>query len=296
MIRLLVTCAVDRGEPMRRCTGQSRFLGEAGLALATRGVEIVCAEPGDEIGFRPVPGAWEPADAQDIDAVYDRSHPVDRGPQRAFEERGIPVVNATKFADICDDKLAFAASVGAQGVPVPETVHAVDPTWREWDLAYAKPRRGSQGRGVRVVGPDEPLDGGVVQRGVRPVIPGQSLRVLLQRAPDGRWTVAGIMDRRGGDDADVVSLTHGAAARPAGPDTERALAPLIEATTAVLDARPDAIRVAEVGVDVVVGPDGPVVLEWNARPGRSFDRMGRPDLRAAAVLRPFEWLLGLVEG
>jgi len=47
-------------------------------------------------------------------------------------------------------------------------------------------------------------------------------------------------------------------------------------------------------VDVILGHDGPRVLEWNARPGRSFDRIGRADLRAAAVTRPFDWIVGSI--
>lgn len=241
-----------------------------------------------------MPGAWERADTSDVHAVYDRSHDADRKHQLRFQERGIPVVNAVGFSGICDDKLEFAAYARAQGLPVPPTVAADDPTWRTWPLAFAKPRHGGRGRGVRVVTADDPVDEGIVQRGVRSVVPGQSIRVLLQRETTGRWTVAGIMDRRAPPDEPVVSLSCGSEAHPATPATGHLLSPLVDATTAALDARPDAAWIAEVGVDVVLGHDGAMILEWNARPGRSFDRMGRPDLRAAALIRPFEWLLGLV--
>jgi hypothetical protein len=286
--RLLVLCAVDPAQAMRRCTGQSRFLGEAGLGLARQGVEVVCAAPGEGEGYRPLPGAWEPATVADIDAVYDRSHPRPRRVQRAWQDRRVPVFNPTSFSDLCDDKLAFARFAQGRGLPVPRTVPSSDPAWHRWGRAFAKPRYGGRGRGVRAAVPGETSLDDVVQEGVEPVVPGQAIRVLMQRDADGSWITAGIMDRRSEDGTGVVSLSAGAVARPADPKMARVLHPLVASTVDTLDSLEDAERIVEVGVDVVVDRDGPWVIEWNARPGRSFDRMGRPDLREAAVLRPFE--------
>ncbi len=294
MTRLLVLCAVAPSRAMRRCTGQSRFLGEAGLGLARQGVEVVCAAPGEAEGYRPVPGAWEQATVEDIDAVYDRSHLRPRRSQRDWQDRRVPVFNPTSFSDLCDDKLAFARFARDRGLPVPRTVPSADPTWHGWERAFAKPRHGSRGQGVRAVVPGEALHGGVVQEGVESVVPGQSIRILMQRDAGGGWISAGMMDRRSADASAVVSLSTGAVAQPVDPGTARALGPLVDSTADTLDNLEDAERIVEVGVDLVVDRDGPWVIEWNARPGRSFDRMGRPDLREAAVSRPFGWMLDLL--
>jgi len=294
VIRILVLCAVEPDEPLRRCTGQSRFLGEAGLALADRGVDLICGAPGEDEGHRPVPGAWESLVIPAVDAVYDRSHDPLRRSQSRWEDQGVPVFNPPSFSALCDDKLAFAEYATAAGLPVPRTVRADDPAWRTWERAFAKPRYGGRGRGVRPIRSTDTLDGGVVQQGVEAVSSGQALRVLMQREEDGRWISAGMMDRRSPDGSAVVSLSCGATATPADGATTRALAPLVATIADALDGLPDAGRIVEVGVDVILGHDGPRVLEWNARPGRSFDRIGRADLRAAAVTRPFDWIVGSI--
>lgn len=292
--RLLVLCAIDPHpvEPLRRCTGQSRFLGDAGLWLAGRGIDLICAAPGASDGFRPVPGAWQPAAVDGIDAVYDRDHGPLRDVQRGWVSRDIPVANPPAFQELCDDKLAFASWGQDAGLPVPETVPVHDHRWRDWDRAFHKPRRGRQGVGVRRLGPgDEPVDG-VVQRGVAPHQPGESIRLLLQRSPDGDWLRAGAFCRVAPDGGEVAGLSAGAEARTLSPDQEDALSALQPGLLAALARAPEVERVLEVGVDIVLGPDGPAILEWNARPGRSFDRIGNDDLRRAALRRPFEVMLG----
>jgi YheC/D like ATP-grasp len=291
--RLLVLCAIDDHplDPLRRCTGQSRFLGEAGLWLAERGVDLICAAPGADQGFRPVPGAWAPAAVDGIDAVFDRDHGPTRDIQRGWVSRGIPVGNPPAFQELCDDKLAFARWAREAGLPVPETVPADDHRWRDWDGAFHKPRRGRQGVGVRRLAPGEEPGGGVVQRGVTPDHPGESIRLLLQRTPDGDWLRAGAFCRVARDGGEVAGLSEGAEAHPLRQEQILPLAMLEPVLTAALRCAPGAERILEVGVDIVLGPDGPAVLEWNARPGRSFDRIGRDDLRRSAVQRPFQVLL-----
>ncbi len=294
--RLLVVCAIDPdpGDPLRRCTGQSRFLGEAGLWLARRGVDLICAEPGAATGYRPVPGAWEPATVEAIDAVFDRDHRRDRGAQHAWLARGVPVANPPAFHALCDDKLAFARWARGAGLPVPETVPAGDDAWRSWGAAYAKPRHGRMGAGVHRLAAGEAPRGAVVQRAVEPREAGESIRLLLQRTPGGPWTRAGAFRRVARAGADVVGLATGAEARPLRAEQRPALDGVERDSIRALAAAPDADLIVEVGIDVVLGRDGPAVLEWNARPGRSFERIGRDDLRCRAQRRPFEVLLGWV--
>jgi len=293
-IRLLALCAIDRAEPLRRCVGQSRFLGEAGLEMARRGVDVICAEPGSTVGYRPVPGAWEEVGVEAIDAVYDRHHRSDRAVQQGWERGGTPVFNPVSFSRLCDDKLAFYRHARRVGLPVPETVTAEDPAWQRWDRAFAKPRFGSRGTGVRVVSAGDDPGDGIVQRAVQPDRAGSSIRLLVQRDRTAGWVLAGAMDRLDRSGADVTALSRGAEARELDGATRELVEPWLPRLTEVLEGLPDTERIAEVGVDVVVSRSRPFVLEFNARPGRSFDRAGRPDLRRRALLRPFERMVDVL--
>jgi len=288
---ILVLCAIDDARPHRRCVGQSRFLGEAGLEMARRGVDVLCAAPGDAVGYRPVPRTWEPVEVAGIDAVYDRDHGR-RFHQQGWEQRGIPVGNPSSFSDLCDDKLQFHDWARSRGLPVPPTVPVSDPSWQDWPRAFGKPRVGGRGRGVHLVSRHSPPTEGIVQQAVRPRVAGQALRILLQRSAQGGWATAGMMDRRSRDGSPVVSLSQGARALPVDEATRAEIAGLVPRITGAFDALPDANRLVEAGLDVILAEDGPWILECNARPGRSFDRMGQPELRRAAVLRPFETIVG----
>lgn len=287
-VRLLVLCTIDPAERLRRCVGQSRFLGEAGLEMARRGVDVVCAEPGSKLGYRPIRGAWEESTVERIDAIYDRHHAFDRGAQRAWEVAGVPVFNPTRFSLLCDDKLAFHEHARTIGLPVPETVAADDPRWRDWERAIAKPRFGSMGAGVRLLAEGDDPGDGIVQRAVDSDVPGRSIRLLVQRAKGGGWQLTGAMDRRDREGRQVVSLARGADALAVDETSEGLLLRWLPRLTDALDALPATERIVEVGVDVILSRSRVHVLEFNARPGRSFDRMGRPDLRRRALLRPFE--------
>ncbi len=291
--RILVLCAIDPHAADRRCTGQSRFLGEASLAMGRRGVDVICAEPGAATGYRAVPGTWEEVAVRDVDAVYDRHHDADRRIQRRWERAAVVVGNPVSLSTLCDDKLAFARWARGHDLPVPETVDARDARWRSWPEAFTKPRRGGRGRGVRLVDPAAPPRQGVVQRAVAPRVPGRAARVLLQRHIDGGWFVAGAMDRRDEGGADVVSLATGARACPLDRADLHDLTPAIAALGAALEGLPGAGRAIEIGVDAILARDGPWIIEINARPGRSFDRIGRRDLRRRALLHPFQVLAAL---
>ncbi len=288
---ILVLCAIDPGEPLRRCTGQSAFLGEAGLGLAARGVRLLCAEPGADVGHRPLPGAWGIEAIDGVVAVYDRYRHGGSRDLQAWCERGVPVANPPAFRALCDDKLAFARWANGRGLPVPETVPAADPVWRGWTAAFVKPRRGWGGEGVRPPGERPPDEGEIVQRAVIPRVPGESIRLLLQRDPDRGWIVAGGLVRLAAGEAGVASLQRGAAAHPLSGARLDGLGPLVDRLVRGLADAPEGDRIVEVGVDLVDTGEGPWILEWNARPGRSFHLAGRPDLRRDALLRPFRMLL-----
>ena len=288
---LLVLCALDPQEPLRRCVGQSRFLGEAGLALAERGARLLCAEPGAATGVRPVKGGWSEEEVRGVVGVYDRHARPCGEVLEGWEDRGIPVANPPAFRELCDDKLAFATWAGGAGLPVARTVAADDPAWRSWEGAFVKPRRGWGGQGVRRMAHGPPAGDEIVQMAVEPAVPGESVRLLLQREPGRGWKSAGAFLRRAPGGGEVASLARGATAHPLDAGTERRLAPLVRKLVAALAVAPGGEGAVEVGVDLVIGRFGPWILEWNARPGRSFERIGRMDLRRSAQLRPFLWLL-----
>ena len=288
---LLVLCALDPDEPLRRCVGQSRFLGEAGLSLAERGVRLLCAVPGAARGVRPVRGGWVEEEVEGVVGVFDRH--VEPAPRVLGEwaARDVPVANPPEFRELCDDKLAFAGWAAAMGLPVASTVAGDDPIWRSWPAAFVKPRRGWGGHGVRRAAERPPAADEVVQEAVEPTSPGESLRLLLQREPGQGWVAAGALVRRAPAGEAVASLGRGATAHPVGPALERTLAPLVRQLSDAIPGAPGGHGAVEVGVDLVLGPAGPRILEWNSRPGRSFERIDRRDLRARAQLRPFLCLL-----
>lgn len=288
---LVVLCELDPRESLRRCVGQSRFLGEAGLALAERGVRLLCAEPGAGSGVRPVRGGWREEPLEGVIAVYDRHRRDASAAMEDWGRRGIPVANPPRFRELCDDKLAFAAWARRVDLPVARTVDAGDPAWRRWDDPYVKPRRGWGGEGVRRLAGRPPAPGEIVQQAVDPAIPGESIRLLLQRDVGRGWIPAGALVRRDATGHGVASLRRGAAAIPLGRDREAELAPLVGRLIDSIPGAPGGEGAIEVGVDLVIGGEGPRILEWNSRPGRSFERIGRGDLRRQAQLRPFLMLL-----
>jgi glutathione synthase/RimK-type ligase-like ATP-grasp enzyme len=288
---LLVLCDIDAAEPLRRCRGQSRFLGEVGLRLGRRGIRMICAEPASPFGYRPVPGGWREEPVEGVVAVLDRHRTPHPAVLAGWIDRGVPVANPPPFRDLCDDKLAFAGWALDQGLPVPETVGGDDPRWRDWDRPYVKPRAGWGGRGVRRHGGETVAAEEVVQRAVEPALAGESLRILLQRDGAGGWLSAGAMVRIAPAGRPVASLSRGARVRSLEPREQGALPALLEPIIIAIGRAPGGGAAVEVGVDLILAADGPWILEWNARPGRSFERIGRADLRAAAQIRPFETLL-----
>ena len=288
---LLVLCAVDASEPLRRCRGQSRFLGEVGLRLERRGIRVLCAEPGAELGHRPLPGGWREEPVEGVVAVFDRHRTPHADVLDGWTERGVAVANPASFRSLCDDKLAFARWARELGLRVPETVSGGDARWRGWDRPFVKPRAGWGGRDVRRADGEAVSADQIVQQAVESARPGESLRVLLQRDGGQGWLTAGSMVRVAPAGGAVASLGRGAQARSLEPREHSVLSALLEPLFAALDRAPGGGDAVEVGVDLILAADGPWILEWNARPGRSFERIGRADLRAAAQIRPFETLL-----
>ena len=169
----------------------------------------------------------------------------------------------------CEDKLLACTRLHLAGVPLPVTRCAAD--WAEVRAlagqgpVVVKPRFGTGGHGVLV------LDGAA------PRTP----------AASGPWLV---QERVPGDGRDrklyvVGDRVHGVLRRwPAPADRAGTPFPVPAGLTRVARAAADALGLAVCGVDVVVAPTGPVVVDVNPFPG--FKGVpGAAELLAAHLLR-----------
>jgi len=185
---------------------------------------------------------------------------------RALDAGGALVVNRLDPLLAAQDKFRSSWLLARAGVPTPRAAVAQTPADATRVLAalgeaVAKPVAGSLGDGVERVALDpagrERLsarvgrDGAVYLQQYVPH-PGEDLRVFVvggraraliaRHAPEGDWRT----NVSGGGRAEAVPLAHGLAS--------------------VAEAAADALGLDYAGVDVVVGPDGPTVIEVNGNP------------------------------
>jgi ribosomal protein S6--L-glutamate ligase len=185
---------------------------------------------------------------------------------RALEAIGSLVVNRLEPLLAAQDKFRTSWLLAYAGVPTPRAAVAQTPEDAEVALetlgdAVAKPIAGSLGDGVERVRVDEAgrravrervaRDGAVYLQAWVPH-PGRDLRVFVvgglaraaitRHAPPGEWR---------------TNVAHGARSEPA---------PMGAALAGVAEAAAGALGLDYAGVDLVAGPDGPVVLEVNGNP------------------------------
>jgi ribosomal protein S6--L-glutamate ligase len=178
-----------------------------------------------------------------------------------LEAAGTPVVNKPRTLEIAIDKYLSLAMLARAGIRVPQTivVQGEASARRAWDQlggsCVAKPLFGSRGRGIRRVASDS--EAAAIGAG--------SVAYLQEFIPHPGWDLRILVV---GDDAFAMR-------RVAAAGEWR--------TNVSLGGRPESVEVpAEViaiarhaaatagatiaGVDILPGPDGPVVLEINAVP------------------------------
>ncbi|MCB9780511.1 MAG: hypothetical protein H6742_18235 [Alphaproteobacteria bacterium] len=299
-----------------------RPIGRAALALHADGIDAVF---GDRVvdgvlhGHVARPGRWVAA-AVPVAAFYDRFPSQRRADVFADICRnlgGRPLGNSPDLTALCRDKLRcqrrLEAPLAAAGVAVPDVIDdpaAFEDRLAAWGAGFLKPRFGALGAGVRRVVPGDPLPARVralldddepalLQRAVPPPpgLAGRSVRVLAQRAPSGAWIQAPAVVRESEDDP-VVNAARGARVA-LGED----LLPLDQqdalrhAVAAVCDALSDDPLALELGVDLVLDPDGrPWVIEVNSRPRGRLEKLAAADparfmaLHVAACARPVRTL------
>lgn len=265
-------------------------LGRAALALAAEGVDVVFgdrAEAGVLAGWRATAAGWAPAAIAPA-AIYDR-YPSQSRPERYAAAvaalAGVPRANPPALVALCRDKLEAQRFLDGRIAEMPEVED--DPgrfaaRLRDWGAAFLKPRYGAFGVGVRRVAPGDPLPATgpgllgddeplILQRAVPPPdgVAGLCVRVLGQRGPDG-WAMAPGVARISDTDP-VANVARGARAAAATDVLQPAVVAAIDALAhracAALATHPEGDWLVEVGVDVVVAPDGrPFVVEVNGRP------------------------------
>jgi glutathione synthase/RimK-type ligase-like ATP-grasp enzyme len=215
-------------------------------ALRVRGAEVL-------LWWDEPPG---PALTDDLAVACLRAgSPENQRRAQALVARGVPVVNDPWAHADAGDKWLTAQRLVAAGVPHPPTVPAADavpdPAGRRRVL---KSRRGAGGRGVALLEAGAPLpedpEGWLVQAFV-PVL--EDYRVAVVGGEAVAWM------RRSPAAGDFrTNLRLGASAEPC-PCPSPELAAVAVAAVAALG-----LDVA--GVDLAVGPDGPVVFEANPAP------------------------------
>jgi hypothetical protein len=288
-------------------------LGRAALLAHSRGIPTVFAtatEEGRAHGMLARPGRWEPVRDIPVAAVYDR-FPCQSQPSRHQQLLGglggLPVANPPSLVRLCRDKLESQSVLERGGVRMPEVegdpsrfVRRLD----EWGVAFLKPRFGSFGQGIcRLSAGERVPDLGeelVLQRAVDPPdgLAGLCCRVLVQRDGDG-WCAPEPVVRQSETDP-VVNAARGAEVlrlQDALPGHAQEIVALGVAAAEALAGEPGGEWLVEVGVDVVLSPEGvPSVVEVNGRPRGRLEVLAERDperwleVHTEICLRPLQWL------
>lgn len=192
---------------------------------------------------------------------------------------GTPIVNRPRALEICIDKYLSLAILARAGLPVPRThvVQGEASALEAWESlggdCVIKPLFGSRGRGVI-----RATDATTVVAAAKP-----GLTYLQEYVPHPGWDLRVLVI---GDEAFAMRRTAAAGEWR----TNISLGGLPEATAAspeVIDLAQRAAKAVEAtiaGVDLVPGPDGPVVLEVNAVPAwRGLQSVVAADLTVAVA-------------
>ena len=311
---------------------QTRPMGRAALAMRDEGLLVVFGDrfDGDRfVGVVAEPGGWRPV-ACSVSAIQDR-FPSQSRAQRwaALHARahtlGCTVGNGRQLTELCRDKVRCQHALEAHSqirLPLQEArPERFAAALHRWGGAFAKPRYGALGTGVRFMQPGEPVppclpsvvdgaeDPTLLQWPVRPSPrwAGRVLRVLAQRtfgSPDeDGWHLLPPVLRQSRADR-VVNAARGAQVLPAedvlSPVVLDEVRAMVLRVCTTLAATPDPGGLAlELGVDLALdGALRPWVLEVNSRPRGRLAVLARrhPErfepAHRAAMTRPWKTLAG----
>ena len=329
-IAIGVWIPIDPGRAM--AAPQMRPMGRAALAMRAQGLAVVFGDHFDGerfVGMVADPEGWR-AVARPVLAIQDRFPSQSRAQQWTAlhahaRTLGVPVGNGRQLTELCRDKVrcqsALAVHPQIRLPPQEARPEHFSATLRDWGGAFAKPRFGALGTGVRFVDPGEPVphqlpsvvdgteDPTLLQWPVRPT-PGWSgrvLRVLAQRtagAPqDAGWHLLPPVLRQSRSDR-VVNAARGAQVLPAEDILSAVVLDEVRAMVlhvcATLAHAPDPGGIAlELGVDLALDHAlRPWVLEVNSRPRGRLAVLAQRDpnrfeaAHQAAMTRPWKTLAG----
>lgn len=272
---------------------EGRPIGRAALSLSGSGIDVIF---GDQVhagcisGYRAVAGGWEAAESVPLDAAHDRFPSQLRAQRYAAIMQGLgdlTLGNPTAFTMLCRDKLQTQYVLQAQGVQMPPVcgdAESFPERIKEWGSGFLKPRYGALGIGVTRVIPGDPMppllpgvvpdrpDPSILQAAIHPPDGWHSrtVRVLIQREPDGGWWSGTPVVRQSRSDH-VANAARGAEVVPGDQAlNERTLNRLDSATHALCDALdvidPHGLAL-EAGADFVLdSAHEPWLIELNSRP------------------------------
>lgn len=306
---------------------ETRPIGRAALMLAADGIDVIFGDTvmdGRMTGFRATASGWEPVADLKIDGAHDRFPSQLRANRYQEIQAGlgsVPMANPLAFTMLCRDKLKSQLTLAALGVPMPEVVS--DPSeftdaLTAWGAGFLKPRFGALGIGVQRVLPGDALpseltgvvpdrpDPSLLQRAI--IAPdgwaSRTVRVLLQRTPNGGWASGTPVVRSSRTDP-VANAARGAevAAGPAVLPTA-VLKRIADATHPIIKAfeqLEDSDWVLEAGVDLVLDEDHqPWLVEINSRPRGRMEVLAATDpdryrqAHIAAAARPIARIAALI--
>jgi len=255
----------------------SRQLYEAFRKLGARALFLSFKRLSGRVGLGPIASHRPsgPMDISDLDAIVVR--PIGRGSLeeiifrmdllRRLEASGVVVVNPAEAIEICSDKYRALWLMELAGLPVPRTVatenvrSALEAFWELGGDVVVKPLFGSRGVGsVRVTDPETALrvfraiafQHGVIYmqkfvphgpHDIRAFVVGGEVVAAMRRVSERSWK---------------KNIAQGA--RPEPHELTPELAEL-----AVRAA--EAVKCEVAGVDILPGPEGPIITEVNSQPG-----------------------------
>ena len=292
-IRKNIGVLVPSDGQVPRIAPHQRPIGRAAERLLNEGIDVIFGDQiknGNMSGFHVRDGQWKRVANIPLDGIHDRYPSQIRSRQYEAMQAGmvnLPMGNDFGFTMLCRDKVKSQRLMEEQLIrmpPVQADPNRFGESLAQWGSAFFKPRFGALGIGVRRVVPGDDLpthtegvvpnrkDPTIIQAAIEPQRgwASRTVRVLIQREPSGGWFV-GIPVLRQSRTDPVANAARGAEVAPAVSTLEPGLMERIdhevERICAALDRMPEAKRMVEAGLDLVIDAQSNVwLIEINSRP------------------------------